>query len=371
MKAKLIILLVVAAFVFSSVTFSQAQTDSSIWRDDMNYQNREDLETAGWTTTHQAGISFSGNAIILDGTSQDTAIHYSNHFSAGVSDWKVEDRSRWTLGSHCGNSVTAVTNKHSYSFMADGWYGNFVFYRDGQKTTFGNYQENKNEWFTLAIEKQGDQINMYYNNEIKSTYTETDNSPSQLIGADAVSPWKGGSEYDYFEVWSIENAGTPEAQTSLLSNPIVIGGIIGAVGVGVAGVLYFFVFSGGEAAGSAAGNAGATGSVGGSQGGGGSNAGGDEHGSVLHPAGGGTLIHQPGNVGGIQASTVGQSQSDAPVQGLQNTTNQNQAATSDFDNTIPTEPTELNIEEQPPEQKPPSFFEQVQHWFQGLFGGEE
>jgi hypothetical protein len=261
-------ILAVAVFVFSSVLTAQAQTGTSIWRDEMDYQSVDQLEAEGWTITHQAGVSFGGSGIILDGTSTDTAIHYSNHFSSGITNWRVEDRSRWTLGSHCGNSVTAITNKHSYTFMADGWYGNYVFYRDGQKTTFGSYQETMSEWFTLSIEKQGNQINMYYNGELKSTYTETDSSPSQLTGVDAVSPWRGGSEYDYFEVWQIGDTSTQEAQQSLLSNPIVVGGIIGAVGVGVGGVLYFFVFSGSGSAGSAAGSAGASaGSVAGGAGG--------------------------------------------------------------------------------------------------------
>jgi hypothetical protein len=282
----------------------QAQSESSIWRDDMNYQSLDQLQTAGWTVTHQAGVSFSGNAIVLDGTSTDTAIHYSHHFQSGISDWKVEDKSRWTLGSHCGNSVTAVTDKHSYTFMADGWYSTYVFYRDGQKTTFGSYQEGKNTWLTLTIEKQGNQINMYYNGELKSTYTETDTSASQLVGVDAVSPWRGGSEYDYFEVWQIGDTSTPEAQESLLSNPLVIGGIIGAVGVGVGGVLYFFVLGGGGgAAGGAAGSGGAVGSPGGSQGGGGSGSGGEEN-PILHPAGGGTLVHPSSNVSSTLQSSV-------------------------------------------------------------------
>jgi hypothetical protein len=230
----------------------QAQSESSIWRDDMNYQSLDQLQTAGWTITHQVGVSFTGSAIVLDGTQEDTAVHYSQHFPSGILNWKVEDRSRWTLGSHCGNSVTAITNRHSYTFMADGWYNNYAFYRDGQKTTFGSFQENKNEWFTLSLEKQGNQINMYYNGELKSTYTETDTSNSLLIGVDAVSPWRGGSEYDYFEVLSMSTS-TTEPQTSLLSNSIVLGGIIGAVGVGVAGVLYFFVLGGSGAAGSSGG----------------------------------------------------------------------------------------------------------------------
>jgi hypothetical protein len=275
LKAKLFIFLVVAVFAYSSIIVVQAQTGTSIWRDELNYQSLDQLKSGGWSVTHEDGVSFTGNAIVLDGTSEDTAIHYSNHFSSGISDWRVEDKSRWTLGSHCGNSVTAITNKHAYTFMADGWYSTYAFYRDGQKTTFDSYQENKNTWFTLAIEKQGNQINMYYNGELKSTYTETDNSPSQLIGADAVSPWRGGSEYDYFEIWQIGDTSTQEAQQSLLSNPIVLGGIIGVVGVGVGGVLYFFVLGGGGgAAGSASGGAGASGSTGGTQGGNSSNQGG-------------------------------------------------------------------------------------------------
>lgn len=264
LKGKLIVLLAFTLFILSLPLLVKGQDNTTIWRDEMNYQSADQLQAAGWTITHQAGVSFSGSAIILDGTQEDTAIHYSSHFPSGISNWKVEDKSRWTLGSHCGNSVTAVTDKHSYTFMADGWYSTFAFYRDGQKTTFGSFQENKNEWFTLSIEKQGNQINMYYNDELKSTYMETDTSSSNLIGADAVSPWRGGSEYDYFEVRSLDS-NTTEPQSSLLSNPIVLGGIIGAVGVGVGGVLYFFVLGGGGAAGSAGGaggsNAGGGGSI--------------------------------------------------------------------------------------------------------------
>ena len=131
MKVKLLVILAVFMFVYCSVMAASAEVTTSIWREEMNYQSLNQLEAAGWTVTHEAGVSFSGSAIILDGTSQDTAIHYSNHFPSGISDWKVEDRSRWTLGSHCGNSVTAITNKHSYTFMADGWYGTYAFYRDG------------------------------------------------------------------------------------------------------------------------------------------------------------------------------------------------------------------------------------------------
>ncbi len=289
MKSKIIAIQSVTLFILSLTVLVSAQTDNTIWQDDMSYASVAQMQAAGWTVTHEDGVSFSGTAIVLDGTSQDTAIHYSQHFASGISDWKVEDKSRWTMGSHCGNLVTAVTDKHSYSFMADGWYGNYVFYRDGQKTTFGSFQENKNTWFTLAIEKQGNQINMYYNGEIKSTYTETDTSASQLVGVDAVSPWKGGSEYDYFEVWQIGDTSTQETQQSLLSNPIVIGGIIGGVCIGVGATVYYIFIAGGSSTAASAGTgSGGAGSAGGTGSGSGSD-GGSSGGSGN--TGGGTLIH--------------------------------------------------------------------------------
>ncbi len=288
MKSKILAILSITLFILSLTVLVSAQTDNTIWQEDMSYTSVAQLQAAGWTVTHEDGVSFSGSAIVLDGTSTDTSIHYAQ-FPSGIDNWKVEDKSRWTMGSHCGNSVTAVTDKHSYAFMADGWYGNFVFYRDGQKTTFGSFQESKNTWFTLAIEKQGNQINMYYNGEIKSTYTETDGASSNLIRVDAVSPWKGGSEYDYFEVWQIKDTSTQETQQSLLSNPIVIGGIIGGVGIGVgATVYYLFIAGGSSTAASAGAGSGAAGSAGGSGSGSGSE-GGSSGGSGN--TGGGTLIH--------------------------------------------------------------------------------
>jgi hypothetical protein len=341
LKVKLLVVLAVIMFVYSSVLVVSAETETSVWREEMNYQSLDQLEAGGWTVTHQAGVSFSGNAIILDGTSTDTAIHYSHHFQSGISDWKVEDKSRWTLGSHCGNLVTAITDKHSYSFQVDGWYGNYVFYRDGQKTTFGSFLESKNTWFTLTIEKQGNQINMYYNGEIKSAYTETDASASQLIGVDAVSPWKGGSEYDYFEVWQIADTSSQEAQQSLLSNPLVIGGIIGAVGVGVGGVLYFFVLGGGSAGGTA-GSAGASGgAAGGSQGGGGSGSGGQEN-PMLHPGGGGTLVHPSSSVPSTLESSVPSTLQSTQASSL------NEVAMNDTSGQSPSMPSSTNAQEHIP-----------------------
>jgi outer membrane protein assembly factor BamB len=204
LQRKFLAFLVVMLFFFSLVLLVNAQTENSIWRDDMTYSSFDQMQAAGWTSGNPAGVKFGVSGVILDGTVDDTSIHYSDRFPLGVYDWKVESKSRWTLGSHSGNNVGTITENHSYLFGADGWYSCFAFYRDGQKIlTFGNYQEKNNEWITLRMEKHANQIDMYFNDQLQNSYNETDTTPSQLVGFNSVSPWQGGAEYDYFQIWSM------------------------------------------------------------------------------------------------------------------------------------------------------------------------
>jgi outer membrane protein assembly factor BamB len=210
---RLIGLLILVALVCSSLAFARGQTENSVWKEDFNYSSYDQMVTAGWSSQHAAGVGFTSTGVVLDGTSGDTSIALSNKFPSGINDWTVVDRSRWTIGSHSGNNVGAATDKHSYLFAADGWYSEFAFYRDGQKIlTFGNYQEKSNEWMLLRMEKQGNRVDMYFNEQLQNSYNETDQSPSQLVGVSSVAPWLGGAEYDYIQVHSIGStiATTPQ-----------------------------------------------------------------------------------------------------------------------------------------------------------------
>jgi outer membrane protein assembly factor BamB len=199
--------------VFSLVALAKSQTETSVWRDDFSYSSYDQMVAEGWSSQHEAGVGFTSIGVVLDGTSGDTSIALSNRFPSGINDWVVVDRSRWTIGSHSGNNVGAATDKHSYLFAADGWYSVFAFYRDGQKIlTFGNYQEKSNEWMLLRMEMQGNLVDMYSNDQLQYSYNETDESPSQLVSVNFVSPWQGGAEYDYIQVNSIGStiATTPQ-----------------------------------------------------------------------------------------------------------------------------------------------------------------
>jgi hypothetical protein len=188
----------------SSSVMAQA---NSVWADNLTYSDYSQFQAAGWASTNQGGVTFTTDGVVIDGRQADTSISYTGKFPAGLSDWTVEDRSRWTLGSHSGNSIFGVTQSHSYGFAADGWYGYFAFYRDSQKIlTFGSYQEQSQQWLTLRLEKHGNQIDMYYNDVLEQTYTETDTTPSILIGVSINAPYIGGAEYDYVQVQSSDSS---------------------------------------------------------------------------------------------------------------------------------------------------------------------
>ena len=339
MKNNLLVLLFIIFFISGLIALVQAQNDSVIWKDDMNYQSFDQLQAAGWTSEHPVGISFGSVGVILDQTHGDTAIHYGGHFESGIYNWKVEDQSRWISGPHSGNDVSAITEKHSYIFMADGWYSQFAFYHDGSKvytSQKGTYTESKGALFTLSMVRINSQINCYYNGQLEYTYIESDSTPSQLTSVDAVSPWGGSSEYDYFQLSSasVFPSSTSSQSNSILSNPVAVGGIAGgaavAVGVGVGLAIHFGVIGGGAAgsasAGSGTGAVGSAGSASGSSGAGGeaiASSGGDG-GSSGGDAGDSNLLADAGNVQQMQQANAATQQATT-LQSQMQQSNQAQA----------------------------------------------
>jgi hypothetical protein len=324
-------------FVLSFAVLASAQTGTIVWSDKMNYQSLAQMQAAGWTTSNPSGVNFTSTGVVVDDYSGDTSITYSGSgFPSGLSNWQVEDQSRWVSGPHCGNSVGASTAQSSFEFAADGWYSQFILYVDGSivwRSNTGTFSESQNTLFTLTMIKSGDKLECYYNGQLKYTYSTQDSS--QLTSVSTVSPWEGGSEYDYFQISSLAGSSS-SASGSILSNPVAVGGIGGGVAVGVgAGVglaIHFGVIGGGAAgsasAGSSAAATGAAGSASGSSGSGGgaagsSGAGGGSGGSDGGSGGGGGGTSDSNLV--AQASNAEMQQATTPAQMQQATANQDNA----------------------------------------------
>jgi hypothetical protein len=327
MKGKISVVLVTTLlFILSFTVFVSAQTDSTIWHDDMSYSSVAQMQAAGWASEHIDGVSIGSGGVIIDGSSSDTAIHFSS-LSSGVYNWKVESRGRWVSGSHSGPDVAASTEKHSYTFQADGWYSQFAFYHDGNKvwaSQQGTYSESKNTYETVTLVKNNNQVNCYFNGQLEYTYTEDDTSAAQLVGVSAVCQWDGATEYNYFAVSTDTSSPSGTTQSdNILSNPVVIGGAVVGVGVGVSAAVYYFVIAGGNSAASAGSGAGSAGAGAGGGDGSGSGSGGDSSGGSGN-TGGGTLIHNhpPQSAGELAMGDISNmSDVSAQLQTMQNQQN--------------------------------------------------
>jgi len=198
------------------------------FREDFNYADLDQMADAGWTLHRPAGTSFDSGAVVLDGTGGDTSISYRNHFPAGIYDWKIETRAMW-LGKGAGTLCVALTTEHhSYSWSGDGYYSEFMLYRDSIiETRFPGYADELDEWFTLSMERKGDTLYCYCNGELEYTYIEEDTRPSQATGINLISPWIGDAKYDYYQFWGTETTiDTDEPVRE--SSPLLAAAAVGA-----------------------------------------------------------------------------------------------------------------------------------------------
>jgi hypothetical protein len=254
LKAKFCILLIVCLFFLEGAVLVEAQDSAFRWVDSFNYSSLTDAQNAGWTYSDATGTSFSSDGVILDGTKNDVSIQYAQGFPSGLTDWKAEVKCMWLGQGHSVLSVFTYTEDHNYGFACDGYYKDYSLYRDSQKIlTFGNYQETSGQWVTLTMIKHGNVISMYFNGELKNTYTEKDKS-SQVTQVGLVSPWKGGAKYNYIMLGDVNAqspVGLPTSQTGQSSFPttaVLVGGGAAVAAVVGGALVYYFVFAGGSAA---------------------------------------------------------------------------------------------------------------------------
>jgi hypothetical protein len=201
LKSKLYILVILSILFFCSATFAQAQTNPTQWRDDFSYTTQQQMQATGWTFGRPAGTTLETGTVILNGVGGDTSITYPGPLPTGLYDWRAEANVMWLGQGHSGLNIFIITEKHSYGFSADGWYSNFVLYRDNIKLlTFGTYQEQNSQWVSLTMQKTANTIYMYFNGLLQNTYTETDATPSMVTAVTLVSPWQGDSKYDYIQL---------------------------------------------------------------------------------------------------------------------------------------------------------------------------
>lgn len=206
MKKILVVLSIVSAtLLMFSILTSQAKAQIGMfpWRDSFNYNTLVEMKSAGWTLSNEAMVSVGGGAVTLDNDgSVGSEVTYSS-FPSGIYDWRAETNGMWIGRTYGSIHLSVVTGRHHYRWGGDGAFPEFVLYRDETKVLrFGGYTPQLNTWVEFAIEKRGNTIYLYSNDELKNTYAEPDNTPSALIGITLWSGWIATVKYDYVSVQS-------------------------------------------------------------------------------------------------------------------------------------------------------------------------
>src|SRR5437016_3411718 len=179
--------------------------------DDFNYTSISQLQAAGWTTESIAPASYYsvGNStltLLNDGT-VGAGAGYSN-IPNNVSDWSVSTRVEWigtsgTVSGYVGSLQVAVgAVRHSYDWMADGYYGKFWIGMDGHNVaSFASYSQQLNVWHILQLDMIHGTLYGYFDGSLVGSYTEPDATPSNtsLINIQALASWETNNNFDWMQ----------------------------------------------------------------------------------------------------------------------------------------------------------------------------
>ncbi len=190
------------------------------WTDHMDYSSLAELEAGGWTVSQPTHTYLNQSSVVLEYVEPPTSISHRG-FPAGIYDWRAEVRGMWTVGSGGGVQIGVVTENHSYIWSLDGWYSDFILYRDSAVALqFGSMPLIRYQWYVMAMEMRGGSLSFYLNGGFVGNYTES-SSPSQAVGMDSVCPYQSSTQYDYYHFTEIV---TSEYSNPWISWRDVIGG---------------------------------------------------------------------------------------------------------------------------------------------------
>lgn len=205
--AKLSAILLVLALIattFPRVTPAAPEQAHFDWADEFRYASLTDFKNADWIVLgFNDLISFPGNGIQIDNDGSRGVTIMRSGFPVSIHDWKAGTQGYW-LGRQYGSIAFGVkTTTHTYAWAGDGFYPEYVLYRDGVKVLrFGGYTPERNVAERFEMEKRGNVILLYFNDKLVNTYNEVDAS-GELGSIYISSGWISTTLYDYISITGI------------------------------------------------------------------------------------------------------------------------------------------------------------------------
>lgn len=134
-KVVAIVLLYIMVFQLHTLISTRVNAQISLpWRDEFDYQDTHEMKDFGWSIEDESMIDIGGGLVTLDNDGAvGCTIYFDGQFPSGVLDFEVETKGMWIGRSYGTLQVVAMTERHVYCWMLDGYYPEYVFHRDEVK----------------------------------------------------------------------------------------------------------------------------------------------------------------------------------------------------------------------------------------------
>lgn len=200
------------------------------WADEFRYTSLAGFQNAGWSILGSSDlISFPGNGIQMDNDGSRGVTVLRSGFPTSIYDWKAGAQGYWVGREYGSIQIGVNTTLHQYIWGGDGFYPEFVLYRDGVKVLrFGGYAPQENVPVSLIIEKKGNTLLLYSAGKVMNTYLEVDPS-GELASLYLFSGWVSTIRYDYVDVSGISER-VSQATGGITANQQLVTSTVSAMG---------------------------------------------------------------------------------------------------------------------------------------------
>jgi hypothetical protein len=167
------------------------------FKDNFTYASISQMSSIGWSFNTPSQASVTGGSLTLVNNGVAGSQTAWGSVTSGVGNWTVAVRAEWVGGLYGTLQLNAFTARHSYVWHADGYFNQYIFYRDGQIVLrINGYTPALNVWHDLRIDMLNGKISLYFDNSLITPYTETDPGTA-LTQFGPAAGWQSTDSYTF------------------------------------------------------------------------------------------------------------------------------------------------------------------------------